>query len=110
MLSSFLKESDLRRSSKDFYFSWSRVIDSCKFILDKSGRVIMCSGYLIVKEVHIERWVPRVAVAVRPNTTAGDFLDFLLGSVEFVIPSFSLIISLILRYVGLKLWLHSDAQ
>jgi len=53
----------------------------------------------MLKELQIECWVPTVAVAVKPKTTAGDFFDFclLIASMVFVTPSFSLIISLILR-------------
>ena len=80
-------------------------MESCKFMRERSGSVMMCSGYWIVKDLQIESCVPTVAVAVRPSTTAGDFFDFcfLIVSLLFVTPSFSLIISLILRYVGLKL-------
>ena len=42
-------------------------------------------------------WVDLVAVAVKPRTLHWE-------------PSFSLIISWSMRYVGLKLWDHSDAQ
>ena len=44
MLSSFLKESERRSESKALYFSWSLVMDSCKFKRDRSGWVMMCSG------------------------------------------------------------------
>jgi hypothetical protein len=43
--SSFLKDSDLKSIRRDFYFSVSRVMESCKFMRERSGRVIMCAGY-----------------------------------------------------------------
>lgn len=92
-----LKLGDRRSWSSAVVFSVSRVMESWRLSLDKSGYVTMLSGYFTSNISQICCYAALVAVAVSPITLVSA-------------PSFSLIISWRTRYAGLKLWDHSLEQ